>query len=193
MDVREPAYLQNARTGERANGPGPNGAKLRAVSGGRTGPFLDAGRRPQQGDFAQLTHLVEPVFESTVMGDGLRKSFGLRGRESSRQGQVRILDPTRKGNLVRGKKASWQPCPEPSHESVPAAARARWRVWLALFHSGPVLNAEDLDGSLALVNSVVNQVISVDEFQDAAALFYLESALHPFSGWLSWSLPRRGG
>jgi hypothetical protein len=40
-----------------------------------------------------------------------------------------------------------------------------------------VLKAEELDGFLALVDAVVNQVIAVDEFQDTATLFYFGSAV----------------
>jgi len=36
----------------------------------------------------------------------------------------------------------------------------------ALFYSGSVLKADDLDGPLSLVDAIVNQIISVNEFQD---------------------------
>jgi hypothetical protein len=46
-----------------------------------------------------------------------------------------------------------------------------------LFYFGSVFKSEDFDGPLAFINPVVDQVISMDEFQDAATLFYLGSAV----------------
>jgi hypothetical protein len=37
-----------------------------------------------------------------------------------------------------------------------------------------VFEAEDLDGFLVFINPVVNQIVSVNEFQDAAPLFTLD-------------------
>jgi hypothetical protein len=47
----------------------------------------------------------------------------------------------------------------------------------ALFYSGSVLKAEDLDGALSLIDAIVDQVVSVHEFQDAEALFYFGSTI----------------
>lgn len=43
----------------------------------------------------------------------------------------------------------------------------------APLHSGSVLKAEDLNGSFALVDATVDQVLSTGAFEHAAALFYL--------------------
>ena len=47
----------------------------------------------------------------------------------------------------------------------------------ALFYSGSVLKADDLDGPLALVDAIVNQIISVNEFQNTEAPFYFGPAI----------------
>lgn len=44
-------------------------------------PFLDAGRRTQEGHFARLAQLLKHVFEPAVVGDGLPKGFDPSDRE----------------------------------------------------------------------------------------------------------------
>jgi len=66
----------------------------------------------------------------------------------------RLVVRCREGRCNLAWLAGWGICEE-------AQSDAR-----ALFYSGSVLKADDLDGPLSLVDAIVNQIISVNEFQD---------------------------